>query len=346
MTSAMTRIFITGATGYIGGTILKRLLQHENAASFHISVLVRSADKAEKFRALGVNAVIGAYSDQDLLAECARNADIVFQNVEIADVVPVKAILRGLKKRFEETGTRPIVIHTSGTAAINDSANGMYDSDTIYSDMDPDRVLSDDFILPHRFVNAELLKADQEGYVRSHIIYPSTVWGLATGPLVDAGLQNPHSIQIPTWIRISVARGKAFKIGEGRNIWPNTHIEDLADLYVLVFNKVLSNPAAPHGREGLYFAGADEHRLIDVYSAIAKSLYELGKVDSAEPTRLEDDEAIKYFGNALFVTSAHGGNSRVRSDRSFAIGWKPTRGTKAMMNSIKPECEVIVRGTA
>ncbi|TFK45846.1 NAD(P)-binding protein [Heliocybe sulcata] len=346
MTSAKTSIFITGATGYIGGTILKRLLQHGNAASFDISVLVRSADKAEKFKALGVKAVIGTYSDEDVLFESARKADIVFQNVEIANVVPIKAILRGLKRRFQETGTRPVVIHTSGTAAVNDSANGMYDSNTVYSDMEPDRVQSDEFVLPHRFVNAELLKADQEGYIRSHIIYPSTVWGLATGPLVDAGLQNPHSIQIPAWIRISIARGKAFKIGEGRNIWPDTHIEDLADLYMLVFNRVLSDPAASHGRDGLYFAGKDEHRLIDVYSAIAKSLYELGKVDSPEPTRLEDDEAIKYFGNALFVTSAHGGNSRVRSDRSFAIGWKPTRGTAEMLNSIKPECEVIVRETA
>ncbi|KZT27594.1 NAD(P)-binding protein [Neolentinus lepideus HHB14362 ss-1] len=342
MTSTKTHIFITGATGYIGGTLLKRLLQHENASSFEISTLVRAADKAEKLKALGVQVITGSYSDEDLLEKGAQKADIVFQNVDIGDVGATKVILRGLKKRFNETGRPPVVIHTSGTAAVCDSANGMYESKVVYSDMETDRIQSPDLILPHRLVNAVLLDADKEGYIRSQIIYPSTIWGLATGPLVDAGIQNPHSIQIPPFIRVSIDRGKALKIGEGRNIWPNAHIEDMADLYMLVFNKVLSNPEAPHGRDALYFAAADEHKLIDVYSTIAKSLYELGKVNSPELTQLADDEVIKYYGNPMFVTSVNGGNSRCRADRSFALGWKPTRGTKDMLDSIKPECEVIV----
>lgn len=64
------------------------------------------------------------------------------------------------------------------------------------------------------------------GYVRTHIVLPSTIYGLAKGPLVDAGLANPHSIQIPTLIKASIDRGQAGVVGKGANLWPNVHVEE------------------------------------------------------------------------------------------------------------------------
>ena len=70
--------------GYIGGTVLARLLQHPNASSFDITVLVRSAEKGkipeDKF---GVKAVIGSYHEHDKLASLAEGAQVVFQIVSI-----------------------------------------------------------------------------------------------------------------------------------------------------------------------------------------------------------------------------------------------------------------------
>ena len=60
---------------------------------------------------------------------------------------------------------------------------------------------------------------------------PSTIYGIATGSLVDAGLQNPLSQQIPTLVKLSLKRGRAGMIGEGRNIWPNVHIHDSQHIY-------------------------------------------------------------------------------------------------------------------
>jgi len=64
------------------------------------------------------------------------------------------------------------------------------------------------------------------GYVRTYIILPSTIYGIATGKLAKLGLQNPYSIQIPGLIKASIARGQAGMVGLGKNIWPNVHIDD------------------------------------------------------------------------------------------------------------------------
>lgn len=64
------------------------------------------------------------------------------------------------------------------------------------------------------------------GYVKTYIVLPSTTYGIATGKLVDLGIQNPYSIQIPDLISASLNRGQGGMIGEGKNIFPNVNIEE------------------------------------------------------------------------------------------------------------------------
>jgi hypothetical protein len=59
-----------------------------------------------------------------------------------------------------------------------------------------------------------------------YIILPSTIYGIATGKLVELGIQNPYSVQIPGLINASLDRGQGGMIGLGKNIWPNVSIED------------------------------------------------------------------------------------------------------------------------
>lgn len=68
---------LTALVGYIGGSVLLRLLNHPNAASFNITALVRSPEKAEKLKALGVNAVIGSHDDPQLVEKLVSEADVV-----------------------------------------------------------------------------------------------------------------------------------------------------------------------------------------------------------------------------------------------------------------------------
>ena len=97
--TSKTHIFITGATGtlssavfgmetmlmehlgYIGGSVLQRLLDHPKRDTFEITALVRSVDKAKLLNALGVNTVVASLSDLDKLTELAAASDVVIHTV-------------------------------------------------------------------------------------------------------------------------------------------------------------------------------------------------------------------------------------------------------------------------
>lgn len=99
--STKTNILITGATGkplecvstkafllitfelagYIGGSVITRFLQRPDIASFNLTALVRSAEKAAKLNALGINTVVGSHSDTPLMESLAADSDVVFSMV-------------------------------------------------------------------------------------------------------------------------------------------------------------------------------------------------------------------------------------------------------------------------
>ncbi|KAJ8456488.1 hypothetical protein ONZ45_g18698 [Pleurotus djamor] len=130
-------VFLTGAMGYIGGAALVRLLARPNASSFQFNALVRSPEKAEKLKSIGVNPIIGSLDDTELIQKWASSSDVVLSMADADHMQSVKAMLAGLKERHDATGKAPIFIHTSGTGVLTDNAAGMHTYDTIWNDADP-----------------------------------------------------------------------------------------------------------------------------------------------------------------------------------------------------------------
>ena len=64
---------------------------------------------------------------------------------------------------------------------------------------------------------------------------------------------------------------------------------------MIVLRAALSG-AAPHGREGHYFAASGEYRLLDAAKAYTGALYKLGKSKTPEPTTYSKEEIDQYFG--------------------------------------------------
>jgi NAD(P)-dependent dehydrogenase (short-subunit alcohol dehydrogenase family) len=112
--TSKTHIFITGATGYIGGSVLQRLLDHPKKDTFEITALIRSADKAKLLNTLGVKTVVGSLSDLDKLTEHAAASSIVIHTADKDDLNAAKALLRGAKAHYDKTSKAPILIHTAG----------------------------------------------------------------------------------------------------------------------------------------------------------------------------------------------------------------------------------------
>lgn len=277
-----------------------------------------------------------------------------------------------------------------------DNAAGDCTTDTIYDDANADQIESLPDTQLHRNVDLELLKADKEGasqlfsvpiilslsgylsgYVKVYLILPSTIYGIASGVLVDAGIQNPHSKQVPGLIMIALSRGRAGMVGAGKNVWPNVDIEEgkkkhdyysgvamliiyylVADLYIVLYDSIITNPATGHGREGFYFGENGEHTLYDVGKAIGEALVAIGKTDNPEPTTLTKEEIDRYFQVSNHIiqdlyqsksdhdaqgSTLMGTNCRAVANRSRSIGWKPVKTTKDLLASVKPEVVALIQ---
>lgn len=334
-------IFVTGATGYIGGSILWRLVHHKDAGIFKIKALIRDAAKAKRFAAeYGIEPVIGSLQEIAKLEHHASEADYVITTADVVDYDACKAILKGMKKRNKLTGKVPVLIQTSGTGVLDDDAAGMYASTKVFDDTKIEEIEALPLTQPHRLVDSQIVEADKEGYAKTYLIFPSTVYGIAKNGFTDKGLQNPYSIQVPYLIRAGLDRGQGGVVGLGKNMWPNVHIDDQADLYIRVFDQSRGDGNAPHGREGFYFAENGEHVLYDVCKRISEVLFSLGKSKSPEPTTFKREECLKYFGDG---PDWFGSNSRCLASRSRAIGWAPKYTTADLLASIRPEVEAVIR---
>jgi nucleoside-diphosphate-sugar epimerase len=107
-------ILFLGATGYIGGSVLGRLLQHPARTLWEIVSYLRNEEKAkilkEWFR---VKSIIGSLDESQKIEDAAASADIVIHTAESADhIASAQAILKGLKRKHVESSKVPIYIHT------------------------------------------------------------------------------------------------------------------------------------------------------------------------------------------------------------------------------------------
>jgi len=335
------KIFLIGATGYIGGSTLARLLKHPNRESFEITLLLRSPAKAKSFEAFGLKTVIGSFSDVDMLERVSSESDVVFQSADADGLALTAAILKGLKTRFQTTKTPPALIFTSGTGLLVDECDGTFEGKTVYSDLNVEQLESLPDTAFHREVELAVIAADKEGYAKTFIVLPCTIWGIASNGFTEKGLQNPISQQIPGLIKTSLARRKTVILGTGENIWNHVEIGETADFYYTLFDAIISGKNPSSGREGYYFVENGEYHQKQTSEAAATALYKLGKVDSDRPVPVTAEE-IKAFPVIAYL----GTNSRARGERSRALGWKPVKGIKDFVESIKIEVDYLLRQSA
>ena len=113
-----------------------------------------------------------------------------------------------------------------------DDAQGMYAYDTIYNDTDVKQIESLAPTQLHRNVDLAIVEADKQGklsnplwvarmkliyglpgYAKTYIVLPSTIYGIASTKLVDMGVQNPRSMQIPALVNASLDRKQGGMVG-------------------------------------------------------------------------------------------------------------------------------------
>ncbi|KAF9164541.1 hypothetical protein DFQ26_001348 [Actinomortierella ambigua] len=314
-------VFVTGQTGYIGGTTLHHLLKNPVAQErFVYRSLVRSEANAKEIQAMGITPVIGSLDDSSLLTNEAAKADLVLHFARADHVPAIVAITKGLQQQGHRHLARPILIHTSGIGIVFDNANGAFASDEIYSDDDPAKVMALPDTALHRNVELVALDPKLHEHVDVYIVSPPVVWGTGTGPV------NRHSILVTRLIKNALLHRKVYRIGKGLNRVSRIHVEDLADFYVRLATLSIQQPnILPKGREGYYFVENGEMVYGDVATIIADELYKHGITQDANVYETPNNNEDGYWDPQSFFIL--GANARTRAVLGGKyLGWKAKHG--------------------
>ena len=237
------RIFITGGTGYIGGSILHLMVSRGYPDRFDISALVRRPEDFSRLQNLGITPVAGTLDDSELLEQEASKADIVFNTANCDHQSSATSIVEGLARRFNETGKQSILIHTSGAGVLTETSTGTGVSPsedteaTVWDDADWETHAAIPSYAPHRLVDLEIFKAAHYAVAKTYLMVPPTVFGRGLGELAERRM----SIQNPRLVYQSLLNRRATFVGPGQNVWPNVHVADLAELYLLIMNDALND---------------------------------------------------------------------------------------------------------
>ena len=296
------KIFITGASGYIGGSVAAALV----SAGHQVSGLARSDDTAAALSARGVTPVRGTLDDAVVLAGAARDADVTVNAANASHRAAAECMLKALA----ETGK--VFLHTSGSSVVGTRAGGAlveqaFDEDTPFTPS-PQRAA--------RVAIDNMVRASARDGVRAIVIAPSLIYGRGHG-------LNPHSMQVPWLIAFAKKSGVPKHVGPGENRWANVHIDDLITLYVLAIEK------APAG--AFYFAENGENSMREICAAIGRMLGQDGRT-----LEMSVEEAAREWGEGP-ANDTMGSNSRVRAARARReLGWHP-RGV-SLIEEIERGC--------
>lgn len=283
------RVFVTGATGFIGSAVVQELLK----AGHRVLGLARSDAAAQSLAAAGAEFHRGDLEDLESLKAGAAASDGVIHTGFIHDFARFKEVCAVDQRAIEALGSvlvgssRRMVV-TSGTALVN-----------------PGHLATEDMVAPFNPAAPRASEAAADALalrgVRVSVVRPS--------PSVHG--DGDHGF-VPALIGMARAKGVSAYIGEGLNRWTAVHRFDLARLYRLA----LENSTA-----GARFHGVAEQEIPfkEIATTIGKHL-NLPVVSKAA-----GDEAAQHFTwFTHFAAVDCPASSQLTQQR---LGWSPTNLT-------------------
>lgn len=286
------RVFVTGATGYVGSAIVRELI----GEGHRVLGLARSDASAEALAAAGGEVQRGGLEDLGVLRAAAAGADGVihtaFQNVgPNTDFAAACAVDRSAIEALGQTlagSDRPLVV-TSGTALVPEGRVATeldsYDAQSPFASL---RGASED---------AALAFARQG--VRVSVVR------LAPSVHSDA---DKHGF-VPTLIALAREKGVSAYVGDGANRWPGVHRLDAAHLYRLALD------GAPAGTR-LHATDEEGVPFREIAGVIGRHL-------GLPVVSVSPEEAPAHFGWFAHFAAVDNPTSSALTRKE--LGWDPAR---------------------
>lgn len=280
------RVFLTGATGFIGSAIVPELLK----AGHQVLGLTRSDAGVRALTAAGAEVHRGDLEDLSSLRSGAAKADAVIHTAFIHDFSRFKEVCETDRRAIEALGSvlagsaRPLII-TSGTA-MGSAAPGQPASEDHFDSQHPN---------PRAASELEAASVSARGVDVRVVRLPQ--------------VHDPVKQGLITYL-VAVAREKGISafVQDGQNRWPAVHRLAAAELYRLALEKGS--------------AGARYHAVAEQGVPLREIAEALGRGLKLRVVSMSAEEAGAHFGwLAMFAGSDMPASSALTQQR---LGWRPT----------------------
>jgi len=283
------RIFLTGATGFIGSAIVPLLIE----AGHEVIGMTRSDAGANALIAAGAKAHRGTLEDPETLRAGASDADAVIHTAFDHDFSRFVENCEKDKRAIAALGAalagsdRPLII-TSGTG-MGSGEHGEPAREDVLNLSHPNPRIASELA-----GNAQLDAGVNVSVVRLPQVHNPLKQGLIT-PLVE----------------IARRQGVVAYVGEGKNRWPAGHVSDVAQLYKLAVEK---------GEAGARYHAVGEEGVSS--REIAESL---GRGLKLPVVSIAPEQANEHFGwMGMFVGLDMPASSALTQAR---LNWRPSGPT-------------------
>jgi len=285
------KVFLTGATGYVGSVVAEKLL----GKGHEVLGLARNEAAEAKLIERGITAFSGDLTDVERLKRGAKEADAVIHTAfshnfsDYNDAVKLdRAVIAAFAEALAQTN-KPFIV-TSSSAILGDTGSSEADEDFPFN--------RNSLRLLRGEAERDVLQLPQKGIRGVVLRLPLFVYG------------RGGSSFVPFMIEQAKKAGAANYIESGAEKVSAVHVEDAADLYVLALETSTA--------KGLYNVAAESVSLKDLNEAIARLL-------EVEAKSISSEEARKQFGAMFDFLSINNQLSADKARREFV--WKPSATT-------------------
>ena len=279
------KIFVTGATGFVGSAVVKELIQ----AGHQVVGLARNDAGAKSLLTAGANVHRGSLEDLESLHSGATAADGVIHTAFIHDFSNYGPAAEADRRAIETLGgalagsDRPLIV-TSGTLLAQRQGPLAAEEDAHNPNF------------PRKSEDAALALA-AHGVRATLLRLPPSVHG-----------NGDHGF-VPRLITIAREKGVSAFIGDGLNRWPAVHRLDAAHLYRLVLEK--SSVGATY--HGVADEGVPTRDIAEI----------IGRHLNLPVVSKSHEEAADHFGwIGLFFGIDAPASSALTQER---LGWRPVQ---------------------
>lgn len=279
------RIFLTGATGFIGSAIVPELLK----AGHHVIGMTRSDAGAKALEEAGVEVHKGTLEEPESARSGAEKADAVIHTAFdhdfsrfVENCQKDSRVIAAMGEALKGSN-RPLLI-TSGTG-IGNAHLGELASEDVFNIEHPNPRIASELAgnaLLEAGVNVSVMRLPQ--------VHNTFKQGLVS-PLIE----------------ISRAKGVSAYVGEGRNRFPAGHLLDVAQLYRLAIER---------GEPGARYNAVDEEGV-----SMREIAEALGRGLKLPVVSIAPDKASEHFGWMGMFAGLDFPASSEKTSR--ILGWKP-----------------------